>query len=367
MRDDVIANHDSLATLRRAFDEGAVRTVRICFGDHYGVLRGRHVAVERLLEDPDAPYGFCSAAFVWNRRSEISNATPFASFDTGYPDFYWRVDPATAVVCGWAPGEALALGTTSMPDGSPAFADPRHVLSRVLAASPSVAEPLVRLALQFQGPGDDTRWRPGSDDPWPTRVMQGLTTSGYRGLALQAVCRGAWCRLSLGEASALAAGDAGLVARAALEEIALLLGSEASFVPNPPGATGAGRLEIALELDGADPDLEGVRRRLADLCVLLRPTVNAYVPTPENAWPLVFGGWLRSTLASSEANPYLAIAAVLAAFGSRSRAQGDREMPSTLEEAAGRFAGAGWVHEWFEALFVDHAVALARAEVARDL
>ena len=57
---------ERLDALAAAVAEERVHTVRVCFSDHYGVLRGRRLAAESFVADVRAPQAFCDA---WNSGS----------------------------------------------------------------------------------------------------------------------------------------------------------------------------------------------------------------------------------------------------------------------------------------------------------
>ncbi|OJU80871.1 MAG: hypothetical protein BGO11_12670 [Solirubrobacterales bacterium 70-9] len=249
------------------------------------------------------------------------------------------------------------MGTTALPGGAPVPVDPRRVLARLLAENFGDRGPTVRLSIPLW-PEAEEPLRPGSAAPVPTRIVRGLEASGYPLLGLGPDPGGAWQTLTLDYVGALAAADAAVVARTAGIEIAGAL------------APGGAAMEIEADLRRQCPDAETVEARLADLCLLLRPTVESYAsgarPGPVSA-VRVDGSRLRCRLASGDANPYLAVAGLLASVAVDAPSEDDPTFPTSLGEAAARFEQAAWLADWFEEEFRAHTTAMARSAEAEPI
>src|SRR3954464_7742801 len=106
----------------RALEERDVRFVRLWFTDVLGFLKSVAVAPAELEGAFDEGIGFDGSAIEGFARVSES-------------DMLAKPDPATVQVLPWrgeSPATARMFCDIVMPDGSPSWADPRHVLRRSL-------------------------------------------------------------------------------------------------------------------------------------------------------------------------------------------------------------------------------------------
>ncbi len=109
----------------RALEERDVRFVRLWFTDVLGSLKSVAVAPAELEGAFDEGIGFDGSAIEGFAR--VYEA-----------DMLARPDPSTFQILPWrgeGPATARMFCDIVMPDGSPSYADPRHVLKRTLAAA----------------------------------------------------------------------------------------------------------------------------------------------------------------------------------------------------------------------------------------
>ena len=107
----------------RALEERDIRFVRLWFTDVLGFLKSVAVAPAELEGAFAEGIGFDGSAIEGFARVYES-------------DMLAKPDPATFQILPWrgeAPGTARMFCDIVMPDGSPSYADPRHVLKRTLA------------------------------------------------------------------------------------------------------------------------------------------------------------------------------------------------------------------------------------------
>ena len=346
--------HPAVAALAEAVARDGVHTVRICFPDHYGTLRGRRVAAARFLEATDAPQAFCDGALVWDIRCDIFEETDFSNYRTGYPDLYVRPDVDTLRRCGWSPGEWLVLGDARDHHGHALEVSPRWVLRRVLERIGAPARVGARLELRVPDDAVAAAWAPGRPAAFADQLLRGGRESDL------GICAIDWSRprrvmtLTFGERDALSAADAIALARTAVRELTLSSGVRATAMPR----LAADDVPTLLELHFDAPEGEGFPARLEDMALLLRPLPLAHPGAP--ACGELSGGRARAR-AASDANPHLALAgALIAAHGDGSA---DPDAPGRGYRAAiGRFRGAGWAADWLAPMFVHDTLALAERE-----
>ena len=342
----------SLEELREEVARGAVDTVRVCFTDHYGMLRGRRLVGEVYAEDPEAPQGYCDGALVWDVHCDIFEETDYSNFRTGYPDLLAFPDLGSLRRCGWSEGSAMVLTKVTDPHGERSPLDPRGILGQVVersGAGPVGITLSLRAGLGPLEPG----WSPEPAPGFSARWRAGIEGSGISVDELTydpASCR---ATVELAPLDPVAAADAAIVARSSAREIGLVDGVT---------VTTLGRLEdgapdelMEIRPEGGFPEDGNEAARLEDLALLARP-----LPL---GWPA--GGLVRdaAVLASASANPYLATAAALVAAADETT-DTSPGTPDSYAAAADRLAGAGWAVDWLGEMFIHDTLEIARREAA---
>jgi glutamine synthetase len=349
--------------LARAVAAGEAHTVRVCFADHYGILRGRRIAAELFAADP-CRQGFCDGALVWDIRCDIFEGTDFSNYRTGYPDLFVDPEMTTLRPCGWVPGEWAVLGNCRDAEGHQLPVDPRGILGSVAARS-ELGQVVMSLELHVAQP-------PEQDDVDALNLLEAGLRSALLGFDLPA----GLIRRSPAEGSLtvtvpplepVAAADTVVLVRGAARELAALHGVEMTAMSRLGPGDRMTRMAVDLVELGLDQVREGLDRS-EELSLLLRPLPGAdggvagagasVEKRPEEAMD-------RSVVrAASDANPYLVVAAALSAV-SEVGATG----PGTSESANGGYAGSihrlaasDWASRWFSRLFLHDAIALARRE-----
>lgn len=351
---------EGIGRLRDAHEGGELETVRICFPDHYGVLRGRRIVAERFLADPHARQAFCDGALVWDIRCDIFEEVDFSNYRTGYPDLYAHPDLTTVRPCGWSEREFALMSDCCDAHGKVLEVDPRQALRRAVQklGDCTVA---TSFDLRLGADADAEAGGPGRPGSFADQLGRALAVSelGFNGTTWNRPAR--ILSVDLAGASAIAAADATVIARSAAREIALTDGVDMTCMPRTAADQDPAALRITTSLGGADFDR--FRRFLADVDLFLRPLPIAH----GGALPLRSeerGGEV-SVYASSDANPYLAIAAVLMALGQAAGGAepGGAEPNWGYDQAVARFGGAEWIGEWVDPLLSHDAFELAKREL----
>jgi glutamine synthetase len=294
--------------------------------------------------------------------------TPVVGGEQGYPDLIARPDMETMVTLPWEPGVASCLANLEPAEGGAPVADPRGAVRRAVATleelgfSPVVGPELEFFLLERDANGAIRRRvdqlsmvytvGPQAD---PGGLVRGITEHlaqiGLEVFAVNHEFMNSQYEINLRHADALTAADRAFRLKTAVKDIAAQNGLIATFMGKPfndQGGSGT-HLHISLgrdgrnafdapgEPDGVAPELRafiaGVLQHAHALMAFLNPTVNAYrriqpdslAPTHANwGWdnrasfiriPPERGGATRVEIRVGDgaANPYLAIAAVLAA------------------------------------------------------
>ena len=349
-----------------ATDGTPVTTIRVLYPDLHGIARGKDVPIGEFDHVLEHGLSFCAAVMGTDLRH-----TPVVGGEAGYPDLVVRPDLATMLTLPWEPGVAACLADIEPTPGGPPVADPRGAVRRAVAGLAELGlAPVVGPELEFflverdpSAPGGIRRRvdrpsmvytvGPQADPGGLVRAMtEALAQIGLEASAVSHEFMAGQYEINLRHAGALTAADRAFRLKAAVKDMAAQHGLVATFMGKPfndQGGSGA-HLHISLENDdgrnafdapdrphGVAPVLgaftAGLLAHAPALTALLAPTVNAYrrlrpdalAPTHANwGWdnrttfvrvPPERGAGTRVEVRAGDGagNPYLAIAAVLAA------------------------------------------------------
>lgn len=351
---------------RAALPDGVpVTSIRVLYPDLHGIARGKDVPIAEFDHVIESGLCFCSAVMGTDLRH-----TPVVGGEAGYPDLVARPDLSTMVALPWEPGIACCLADLEPADASAPIADPRGAVRRAVERLRGLGlDPVVGPELEFflveRDPAAPNGFRrrvdelsmvytvgPQVDPQGVVRSMtEGLAQAGFEAFAVNHEFMNSQYEINLRHTDALTAADRAFRLKSAVKDIAAQHGLVATFMGKPfndQGGSGT-HLHLSLERDGANafaaPGADhgvsdelraftaGVLAHAPALMALLNPTVNAYrriqpdslAPTHAN-W-----GWdnratfvrippergratrMEIRVGDGAANPYLAIAAVLAA------------------------------------------------------
>jgi glutamine synthetase len=281
--------------------------------------------------------------------------------------------------------------------------------------------------LRDQGPGrltpvsgyneDYHIFQTAKEEPLMRALRNGLYGSGIQVENTKGEADAGQAEVNVRYDAALATADAHVLIKAAAKEIAHALGRSVTFMAKYDTAKAGSSAHIHQSLwrdgtpafldAGAEHGMSGVMRQFTagqlaharEITLFLAPYVNSYkrfttglfAPT-KAVWSLdnrtagfrICGEGTKALrvecrIGGSDLNPYLACAALLAAGldgvergldlepeqkGDSYRAEGVREIPRTLREAADLAANSDWLRAAFGDAVVDHYVHAARWEVS---
>ena len=121
--------HPALAAVRKS----GVHKVKVACSDIDGILRGKYLHKDKFEGAADDGFGFCDVVFGWDvADSPYDNAT-VTGWQHGFPDALARLDLDTHRKVPWDAGIDFFLGEFINTDGTPYAVCPRQTLKRVLA------------------------------------------------------------------------------------------------------------------------------------------------------------------------------------------------------------------------------------------
>ena len=441
-RSDSGTRAESSQQLLGALRERGVGGVIVAGADPHGLMRGKRVAIEELPRLIAEGMPICEVIFALP-VDEAEPVRPPAGHRgwfprDGYPDILAMPDPASVRVLPWEPRSAIALSDFSLPGGAPLPVCPRRALRGVVERASRIGlEPLIGIEIELY------LLRESADSVAAKRPVQlvplspGQRVYGVReGAGLDAVIRDSLRELglaveschpeggpgqfeiALAPAPALEAADQALLLRGAVKELAAREGLLATFMSRPRSDwfTSSLHLHASLLRDGepafCDPaqphGISETMRRFAagllahtgELSALMAPNPNSYRRFTPHSWAATTASWsvdnrtagvrvlgerpaeirLEQRRPGADANPYLAIAATLAAglrgieerYEPPELVEGDLYalpegtvpgLPATLGEAVLAMEAGELAREWLGADLVSLLAVLQRAEL----
>jgi glutamine synthetase len=122
-------DHPALAAVR----ESSSGKVKVAVSDIDGILRGKYLHRDKFIGAVEGGFGFCDVVFGWDCHDQCYDNTQVTGWHHGFPDAMVRLDLATARHVPWDGGVPFFLGEFVAGDGGPHPVCPRQVLRRVLA------------------------------------------------------------------------------------------------------------------------------------------------------------------------------------------------------------------------------------------
>ncbi|MGB5284232.1 MAG: glutamine synthetase family protein, partial [Polyangiales bacterium] len=117
--------------LRREFNEKGIRKVKVGGFDVDGLLRGKHISLDKFWSALEKGFGFCDVIFGWDICDQLYDNATVTGWQTGYPDALARIDASTFRVLPDAPDTANFIVDFYTEDGEPHPACPRNLLKSV--------------------------------------------------------------------------------------------------------------------------------------------------------------------------------------------------------------------------------------------
>lgn len=413
-------------------DPGA--KVKVAITDIDGILRGKYLHKEKFFSAVDGGFGFCNVVFGWDAGDVCYDNTRYTGWHTGYPDALARVDLSTFRRVPWDGDVPFFLGDFEDAQGQPLSVCPRRLLRKVLDRAASAGF-TAKAGLEFEWFNFNETPQSLAEKKYvePTPITPGMF--GYSLLRMsqnlpffnalmdelerfRVPIEGLHTETGPGvlEAAilyseALEAADRAVLFKSGAREIGRRFGIMPSFMAKwndkLPGCSG--HTHLSLWKDGEntfhDPSdplgvsstmrsfVAGILALLPELLPFFAPTVNSYKRLVDGFWAptkptwgidnrtvaaRVIPGSAKSTrlelrVPGSDVNPYLAVAAAVAAgmwgverklelsappvVGSAYAESSVERLPRNLHQATVQLEASKVARELFGDGFVEHFVA----------
>ena len=426
-------SHPALDAIRKS----GANKVKVACADIDGILRGKYLHKDKFFGAAESGFGFCDVVLGWDSSDNCYDNATLTGWQHGFPDVNAKLDLSTHRNVPWDNGVDFFLGEFVKADGSPYPACPRQVLKKVLKRAEKLGvQPMCGIEFEWfnfletpqtwaakKGVGPEPI-TPGMfgysllrmnhsqeyfnalmDEMLAFRVpIEGLHTETGPGVFEVAIMF----------SEALEAADRAILFKTGAKEIGASFGIMPSFMAKwsaqYPGCSGHIHQSLGDGCDGKnnlfydakskrsmsklfESYLAGQVACLMEFAPMFWPTINSYKRLVDGFWAPVKPTWgmdnrtasfrviagspkatrLETRCPGADINPYLAVAAVIAAglhgvekglkltappiTGTNQGAENIPRAPRTLIETTRNFQKSAIARDWLGDDFVDHFAA----------
>jgi glutamine synthetase len=422
----------NLDELRSAVQHDSIDTVAVAIPDMQGRLVGKRLTATHFLDEV-LPHGAEGCNYLLATNVEMMPVPGYAmsSWDLGYGDFMMIPDVRTLRRLPWLEATALCIADVQWENGDPVVASPRAILQRQLdrlAERGWTANVGTELEFLIFNHTYEDAWQRGYRDLTPSnlyntdyslagtarieefirKIRNSMVGAGMRVENSKGECNLGQHEINFRYSDALKMADDHVVYKSGAKEIASLEERAISFMAKYDEREGNSchiHMSVARE-DGSNVFAaeEGTFNRflagqldcLRELCLFFAPNVNSYKRFVPGAFAPTAVAWghdnrtcamrvvghgeakrVENRLPGADVNPYLAMAAMIAAglhgidsnldlepsFDGNAYESEKTRVPQTLRDAQELFAQSAVAREAFGEEVVSHYVNAAQVEL----
>jgi len=427
----------TVESLRQKITAGEIDTVIIALTDMQGRLAGKACSARYFLEEV-LSHGAeaCNYLMAVDVDQNTVSGYEISSWERGYGDFALVPDLATLRLLPWKDRAAMVQCDVAWADGGPVRVSPRQILKeqvRRLAERGLVAFVGTELEFIAFNTSFEDAWAAGYRNLIPVNqynvdysllgmdraetllraIRRGMEGAGLYVESVKGECNLGQHEIAFRYADALTTCDNHAVYKNGAKEIAASLGKSLTFMPKFNDREG-NSCHIHISLRGTDgtavlagdgphgfsPTMEGfVAGQLAllrEMTLLLAPNINSYKRFAEGSFAPTAVAWgldnrtcalrvvgsghtlrLENRVPGGDVNPYLAVAALIAAglhgidhalelepmLEGNAYVSAKARIPGSLTEAARLFSGSEVARKAFGEDVVAHYVRAAEVEL----
>ena len=362
--------HPAVAAVRQS----GTGKIKVAVSDIDGILRGKYLHRDKFFGAAEAGFGFCDVVFGWDSHDACYDNTHVTGWHQGFPDALARIDLNTARHVPWDGGVPFFLGEFVQADGSPHPVCPRQILRRVLKRAEKLGlAPMTGMEFEWFNFAETPQSWAAKQGVSPTTLTPGmfgyslLRMNGNRDFSnalmdemaafgvpiegLHTETGPGVYEVAIAFSEALEAADRAILFKTGAKEIGHRFGIMPSFMAKwsqqLPGCSGHihqslsdGQRNVFHDAGSAtgmsavfESYLAGQIACLMEFAPMFWPTVNSYKRLVDGFWAPVKPTWgldnrtasfrviaggakstrLETRCPGADVNPYLAMAAVIAA------------------------------------------------------
>ena len=423
-------NHKDIISYVKKHPSGKVK---IAYADIDGVLRGKYISSDKFLSSLEKGSSFCDVIMGWDAADVLYDKSVITGWHTGYPDSPATIDINSFRKIPWENDLPFFLGELNDNKGGPSPVCPRQLLKQVLKDATNMGfTPMFAQEFEWfnfeetpksaneKGFRDLTPLTPGMfgysvlrstlKNPYFSDLFDLLTQFNIPIEGLHTETGPGTYEAAIAHSGILEAGDRAVLFKTAVKEIAYKHGIMATFMAkineNLPGCGGhvhqslwdkTGKKNLFHDAKDKEKLSETARSYIAGqlhcmpyILPMLAPTVNSYKRLVQGAWAPTTLTWgidnrtvalrilngsnnacrVETRVIGADVNPYLAMAACLAAglYGIRKKMKlkqpatigngyldcSNGSLPHTLIDATNMMKASPIGSELFGKTFVEH-------------
>jgi glutamine synthetase len=425
----------TVEALREAVAAGAIDTVVLAMVDMQGRLQGKRLGAEHFLDTVlEQKAEGCNYQLAVDVEMNPVPGYRHASWSTGYGDFVFAPDLSTLRRVPWLEGSALVMCDLEWEDGSPVVVSPRQILRRQIER---LAErdlvPVAATELEFIVFRDTYRdaWARGyrsltpvthynvdyalldsmGAEPLMRAIRRHMRDAGLEVQGSKGECNRGQYEINFTHHMALKTADEHVIFKNGAKEIAAQHGSALTFMAKFDEREGNScHIHFSIRNRAGKPVMAeghelsklgqhfvaGLLAAMAELTLFVAPNVNSYKRYAKGSFAPTALAWGRDNrtcairlvghdyslrvenrVPGGDANPYLALAAMIAAgihgidealpleppyVGNAYESSAPR-VPRTLRDARDRFARSAIARDAFGEEVVEHYAHMAQVEL----
>ncbi len=420
-------------------DDGTVDTVLVMITDMQGRLQGKRLHAEYFM-DTVLAHGTEGCNYLLAVDVDMNTVGGYAmsSWERGYGDFVMIPDMATLRRVPWQPGTVALVADLQWEDGSDVVASPRQILRRQLDRLEAAGmRAYVGTELEFIVFRDtyEQAWTSGYRDMTPAnlynvdysmlgtariepllrRIRNDMTGAGLTVESAKGECNFGQHEIAFKYTDALGTCDNHVIYKNGAKEIAAQEGMSLTFMAKYNEREG-NSCHIHLSFRGTDGSMvmaddadhefglsalgrsfiAGQLAHMRESTLLFAPNINSYKRYVEGSFAPTAIKWgrdnrtcsfrlvghgaglrLENRVPGGDVNPYLAVAAMVAAgldgvqaglelepaFAGNAYASGAEHVPDSLAKAAQLWDSSAWARSTFGDDVVDHYLNMAKVEL----
>jgi glutamine synthetase len=422
----------TLDELKKAVKDGEIDTVLLVIADMEGRLQGKRLTAAHFLDDV-ANHGAegCNYLLAVDVDMDTVEGYSMSSWSRGYGDFVMKPDFDTLRMIPWHEGTALLMADLEWFDGSDVVASPRQILRKQLGRLAERGwKAYAGTELEFIVFNDtyEEAWKKGYRDLEPAnlynvdysilgtsrvepllrRIRNSMMDADMKVENSKGECNFGQHEINFHYDEALATADDHVIYKTGAKEIASQEGYAITYIAKWNEAEGSScHIHCSLQSEGggnvfADDDktfghfLAGQLACLRELTLFFAPQINSYKRFVAGSFAPTAVAWgddnrtcslrvvghgqakrLENRMPGADVNPYLAIAAMIAAglhgvdnsleleapFEGNAYESDKPRVPDTMSEARDLFGASSVAKEAFGEEVVDHYLNRARIEL----
>ena len=430
-----------LTDILNAFESIGIQRIRLGTFDIDGILRGKYVSRDKFESAVSSGMSFCDVLFGWDMNDDLYDRESLTGWSTGYPDALVKIDLDTFRVVPWEPNTAFFLIDMYDRDGNPYPLSPRHLFSRLVDRASKLGYTF-RAAAEYEyfffresshsiyekGFRNLTPLSPGMFGYSAVRastysdlvhdIIESMEAFGVTIEGIHTETGPGVYETSIQYSDGVSAADRGALFKNGVKELSprheLIPTFMAKWNADLPGCSGHIHQSLIDEngtnlfasesepISGlANSYLAGLLELMPAMTALFCPNINSYKRAVTGVWSPVNVSWgvenrttavraipgnsttatrLECRLPGADANPYLVMAACLAAGlhgiekgleapvaveGNAYETDGLTELPPNLSDATRLMKSTQTVREYFGDVFVEHYAMTREYEVRR--